>query len=59
MKDEAQHLLDVLRDMLAPASASPTPQRLKLEQAMDALDREIKSDALDRLQQLGQEMDNG
>lgn len=59
MKDEAQHLLDVLREMLAPASASPTPQRLRLEQAMDALDREIKSDALGRLQQLGQEMNNG
>lgn len=42
MRQEAQHLLDVLDEMLAPASATPTPQRLKLNGAMEALREAMK-----------------
>lgn len=41
MKIEASHLLRVLNCMLAPASATPTPQRLELEAAMNALQQAI------------------
>jgi hypothetical protein len=44
MKSEASCLLQVLAQMLAPASATPTPQRLELEAAMHALQQAI-SDA--------------
>ena len=40
---EAETLLAALERMLAPASASPTPQRLELDAAMHALKRAVEA----------------
>ena len=70
MRDEAKRLRNAaarlrvtVEEMLAPASATPSPQRIKLDKALRDVERAChdwdRADALDRVQRLGQEMDNG
>lgn len=63
VRNAAKRLLVTVSEMLAPVSTNPSPQRLKLDGVMRDLELAVlefdRSRALDRLQQLGQEMDNG
>lgn len=63
VRNTAKRLLVTVQEMLAPASATPSPQRMKLDQAMHALEQAVmeydRDKALTRMQQLGQEAEHG
>ena len=63
LRNAAARLRVTVEEMLAPASATPSPQRMKLDKALRAVEEAChawdRSQALDRMQQLGQEADNG
>jgi hypothetical protein len=42
MKQEAKHLLAVLRRQLNPMPTLPSPERIRLEEAMQALADKVK-----------------
>lgn len=44
MRKQAKHLLAVLRQMLSPMPSLPSPERLRLEEAMRALDKAMEAD---------------
>lgn len=52
MRTEAENLLTTVREMLGPVSATPTPQRLKLDAAMSDLERAINQYDQDKMEEL-------
>ncbi len=63
LRNAAKRLHLTVTEMLAPASATPSPQRVKLDKALHALERAMieydRDEALTEMQQLGQELDHG
>lgn len=63
LRNASARLVVTVREMLAPVSTTPSPQRVKLDSALEAVERAKvewdRAQALDRLQQLGQEADHG
>ena len=61
VRNTAKRLLLTVEEMLAPASATPSPQRMKLDNVMHALEQAVmeydRDKALTRMQQAGQEME--
>ncbi len=61
LRNAAARLRVTVQEMLAPASATPSPHRVKLDKALREVELAVhaldRAEAMDKVQRLGEEID--